>query len=192
MESVVAALHFDPHQFAFRQIGKPAAILLGRSMTGLSGHARMMVGPMRKDLGWSASTLLLAISGVMLIGVGCYFLFVRPGLLPEDIRYMGLTPAELESIGPRLAVWLNHVFSVMGGYVTATGVLALTLAGTSYRQRSPWAVAGSIIAGLVSIGWMAVTNFIINSDYKWVLFVFALTWAASIAAFAVEARRAVR
>jgi hypothetical protein len=62
---------------------------------------------MRKDLEWSASTLLLAISGVMLIGVGCYFLFIRPALLPEDIRYMRLTPAELESIGPRLAVWLN-------------------------------------------------------------------------------------
>jgi hypothetical protein len=147
---------------------------------------------MRKDLEWSASTLLLAISGVMLIGVGCYFLFIRPALLPEDIRYMRLTPAELESIGPRLAVWLNHVFSVMGGYVTATGVLALTLAATAFRQRCTWAVAGSIIAGLVSIGWMAVTNFMIGSDYKWLLLAFALTWAASIAAFVVEARRAVR
>ena len=161
-------------------------------MAGLSGHTRGLVGPMRKDLGWSASALLLAISGVMLIGVGCYFLFVRPGLLPEDIRYIGLTPAEQEAISSRLAAWLNHVFRVMGGYVTATGVLALTLAATAFRQRSPWAVAGSIVAGLVSIGWMAVTNFMINSDYKWMLLVFALTWAASIAAFAVEARRAVR
>jgi hypothetical protein len=152
-----------------------------------------MVGPMRrKDFGWPASALLLAISGVMLIGVGCYFLFIRPGLLPEDIRYMGLTPAELDSIGPRLAAWLNHVFNVMGGYVTATGVLALTLAATAFRQRSSWAVAGSIIAGLASIGWMAVTNFMINSDYKWVLLGFAFTWAASIAAFALEARRDVR
>jgi hypothetical protein len=105
---------------------------------------------------------------------------------------MGLTPAELDLIGPRLAAWLTHVFSVMGGYVTATGVLALTLAATAFRQRRRWAVAGSIIAGLVSIGWMAVTNFMINSDYKWVLLVFAFTWAASIAAFALEARRDVR
>ena len=103
-----------------------------------------MVGPMRsKDFGWSASTLLLAISGILLIGMGCYFLFIRPALLPEDIRYMRLTPAELESIGPRLAAWLDHVFNVMGGYVTATGVLALTLAVTAFRQRCPWAVAGS-------------------------------------------------
>jgi hypothetical protein len=30
----------------------------------------------------------------------------------------------------------------------------------------------------------------INSDFKWVLLGFALIWAASIAAFAAEARRA--
>ena len=145
-----------------------------------------------RNFGWSASALFLAISGILLIGMGCYFLFIRPALLPEDIRYMDITPAELESIGPRLAAWLDHVFSVMGGYVTATGVLALTLAATAFRQRSPWAVVGAIVAGLVSIGWMAATNFMINSDFKWVLLVFALTWAASIAAFAVEARRAIR
>jgi hypothetical protein len=152
-----------------------------------------MVGSMRsRDFGWSASALLLAFSGILLIGMGCYFLFIRPALLPEDIRYMRLTPAELESIGPRLAAWLNHVFEVMGGYVTATGVLALTLAVTAFRQRCPWALAGSIVAGLVSIGWMAAINFLINSDFKWVLLVFAFTWAASIAAFVMEARRSVR
>jgi hypothetical protein len=145
---------------------------------------------MHSKYGWSASALLLALSGFLLIGVGCYFLFVRPPLLPEDIRYMSLTPAELESIGPRLARWLAHVFHVMGGYVTATGVLALTLAATAFRQRSAWALAGSVVAGLASIGWMATVNFMINSDFKWVLLGFALTWAASIAAFAMEARRA--
>lgn len=145
-----------------------------------------------KELGWPVSSILLALSGIILVGVGCYFLFLRPALLPEDIRYMSLTPAELELIGPRLARWLAHVFNVMGGYVTATGVLALTLAATAFRQRSSWAVAGSIVAGLVSIGWMAAVNFMINSDFKWVLLGFALMWAASLVAFAVEGRRAVR
>lgn len=140
------------------------------------------------DFGWSVSALLLAISGILLISMGYYFLFIRPALLPEDIRYMGLTPAELDSVGPRLAAWLNHVFNVMGGYVAATGVLALTLAVTSFRQRNSWAVAGSIVAGLVSIGWMAATNFMIDSEFKWVLLGFALTWAASIAALTVEAK----
>jgi hypothetical protein len=73
--------------------------------------------------------MLLAASGILLIGVGIYFLFLRPALLPEDIRYMNLTPAELQSIGPRPSSWLTHVFRVMGGYVAATGLLALTLGG---------------------------------------------------------------
>jgi hypothetical protein len=71
---------------------------------------------------------------------------------------MQLTPEELQSVGPRLAAWLTHVFRVMGGYVTATGVLALTLAVTAFRQRQPWAVAGAILAGVASIGWMAVIS----------------------------------
>jgi hypothetical protein len=139
---------------------------------------------------FSISSMLLAASGILLIGVGCYFLLFRPVLLPEDVRYMQLTPAELQSVGPKLAGWLTHVFRVMGGYVTATGVLALTLAMTAFRQRQPWAVAGAAVAGPASIGWMAVVNFMINSDFKWVLLLLALTWAASIASFAVEARSA--
>ena len=138
---------------------------------------------------WPVSAMLLALSAILLIGVGCYFLFLRPVLLPEDIRYMQLTPAELQSVGPRLTAWLTHVFRVMGGYVTATGVLALTLAVTAFRQRQPWAVAGAVVAGVASIGWMAAVNFMINSDFRWVLLAFALTWAASIAAFAWESRR---
>jgi hypothetical protein len=138
---------------------------------------------------WRPSSMLLAASGVLLIGVGCYFLLLRPALLPEDIRYMNLTQAELQSVGPRLAAWLTHVFRVMGGYVTATGVLALTLAVTAFRQRQSWAVIGAIVAGVASIGLMAAVNFMINSDFKWALLAFALTWAASIAVFAFEARR---
>lgn len=66
---------------------------------------------------WTLSSLLLAGSGVLLIGVGLYFLFVRPSLLPEDIRFMKLTPAELQLVGDKLGSWLVHVFRVMGGYI---------------------------------------------------------------------------
>ena len=132
------------------------------------------------------SSILLAGSGILLIGVGIYFLVLRPPLLPEDIRYMGLTPAELQSIGPRLASWLTQVFRVMGGCVTATGVLALTLALTSFRNHRAVAAAGAGLAGGLSIGLMAVVNFMIHSDFKWVLLGMALVWAASIAMFIRE------
>jgi hypothetical protein len=42
---------------------------------------------------WSLSSILMAaLSRLPLIGVGVYFLVLRPPLLPEDIPYMGLTP----------------------------------------------------------------------------------------------------
>ena len=135
---------------------------------------------------WHLSSMLLIASGILLVGVGIYFLVLRPPLLPEDIRYMSLTPAELQSVGPRLTSWLTHVFRVMGGYVAATGVLAITLACTSFRDRSAAAAVGAGLAGGFSIGLMAAVNFMIRSDFKWVLLGFALAWAASIAMFVHE------
>lgn len=135
---------------------------------------------------WRPSSVLLALSGILLVGVGIYFLFIRPPLLPEDIRYMSLTPTELQSIGPRLASWLTHVFRVMGGYIAASGVLALTLAWTSFRDHRLVAAAGAGIAGGLSIGLMAAVNFMIHSDFKWVLLAMALVWAVSIATFVRE------
>lgn len=135
---------------------------------------------------WPLSSLLMAVAGVLLIGMGVYFLFLRPPLLPEDIRYMGLTQAEVQSSGARLASWLTHVFRVMGGYIAATGVLALTLAVTAFRERRMAAAIGAAIAGALSIGWMVVVNFMIHSDFKWVLLGMALVWGASLAAYVRE------
>lgn len=135
---------------------------------------------------WRLSSMLLAASGILLIGVGVYFLFLRPPLLPEDIRYMSLTSVELQLIGPRLTSWLTHVFRVMGGYVAATGVLALTLALTSFHDHRAAAATGAGVAGGLSIGLMAAVNFMIYSDFKWVLLGMALVWAASIATFVRE------
>lgn len=132
------------------------------------------------------SSVLLAAFGILLVGIGIYFLVLRPPLLPEDIRYMSLTPAELESVGPRLTSWVTQVFRVMGGYVAATGTLALTLAMTTLRDHRVLAGVGAGIAGGLSIGWMTAVNFMIHSDFKWVLFGVALVWAASIASLIYE------
>jgi hypothetical protein len=142
-----------------------------------------------KASSWTLSSLLLAGSGALLIGVGLYFLFLRPSLLPEDIRYMNLTPAELQSIGPRLGTWLTHVFWVMGGYIAATGVLAITLATTSFRQHHPVATIGAMLGGALSVGWMTAVNFLINSDFKWVLLGMALVWASSLLILVLERGR---
>jgi hypothetical protein len=130
--------------------------------------------------------MVLALAGVSLIGVGVYFILLRPPLLPEDVRYMALPAARLDILRPRLELWLTHVFRVMGGYVLATGVLAATLAATSFRAHQQGAAIGVLIGGAASIGWMAAVNFMIDSDFKWVLLGMALLWVCSLVLFWFE------
>jgi hypothetical protein len=112
---------------------------------------------------WTPSSIVLIMAGVTLIGVGLYFILLRPPLLPEDIRYMAMSVAQIDSVRPRLELWLAHVFQVTGGYVLATGALTITLAATSFRAYHWGAAVGALIGGAASIGWMAVVNFVIDS-----------------------------
>lgn len=135
---------------------------------------------------WTLSSILLAAAGGTLIIAGLYFLLLRPALLPEDIRYMELSPAELAAVRPRLEAWLAHVFRVMGGYV-ATGVLTVTLAATAFRAHHRAAVIGALIGGAASIGLMEGVNFVLGSDFNWVLLAMGLLWGASFIAYRFEA-----
>jgi hypothetical protein len=135
---------------------------------------------------WPPSAILLVLAGITLIGTGLYFLLLRPPLLPEDVRYMGVSEAELVAVRPRLEAWLTHVFRVMGGHILANGVLAVTLAATSFRTYQWNAWLGALIGGAFSIGWMAIVNFIIDSDFKLVLSGMAAVWAASLVLFCFE------
>ena len=135
---------------------------------------------------WPPSAILLVLAGITLIGTGLYFLLLRPPLLPEDVRYMGLNEAQLVAIRPRLEAWLTQVFRVMGGYILASGVLAVTLAATSFRMHQWIAWLGALVSGALSIGWMAIVNLIIDSDFKLVLSGMAVIWAASLVLFCFE------
>ena len=89
---------------------------------------------------WTPSSIVLIMAGVTLIGVGLYFILLRPPLLPEDVRYMALPTAQLDVLRPRLELWLTHVFRVMGGYILATGVLVSIGVGLGPRigiQKGP-------------------------------------------------------
>ncbi|WP_204321221.1 hypothetical protein, partial [Proteus mirabilis] len=81
---------------------------------------------------------------------------------------------QFDAVKPGLEAWLAHVFQVMGGYVLAPGVLTITLAATSFRAHHRGAAFGALIGGAAAIGWMAIVNFVIGSDFKWVLLGMAL------------------
>jgi hypothetical protein len=132
---------------------------------------------------------VLALGGVVLMGIGLYFIFLRPPLLAEDARYMDTTLAEIQAAAPGLLRWLQKVFWVMGGYIFTVGVLTIYIAFSSFLARVRGAFPVIAFAGLSSIGWMTVVNFIIDSDFKWLLLVFALVWAASLILYRIERER---
>lgn len=129
------------------------------------------------------SASVLALGGVVLMILSLYFVFVRPPLLPEDLRYVGASLAEIQATVPDLLIWLRRVFWVMGGHIFAVGLLTFYVAVTSFRARVRGAAGIVAIAGLTSIGWMAVVNFIIASDFKWLILFFIVPWALALALY---------
>ena len=126
------------------------------------------------------SSILLALNGLILMGLGAYFVFLRPPLLPEDPRFMGTTLAEILASLPGLLIWLRRVFWVMGGFMFASGLLLLYVAQTTFRAHATGTRLIVALAALSSIGWMAVVNFMIASDFKWLLLTFNLPWIGAL------------
>ena len=122
----------------------------------------------------------LALGGLILIGLGLYFIFLRPPLLPEDLRYIGTTLVQIQSTLPGLQVWLSRVFGVLGGYMIATGLLTVYVSVTSFGAGKLGATAVVCVSGLASIGWMVITNFVVGSDFKWLLMMFLLPWIVAL------------
>lgn len=136
--------------------------------------------------------LSLGLGGLILMGMGAYFAFLRPPLLPEDARYVGASLAQIQNAIPGFLPWISRVFGVLGGYLFATGMLTVYLAATSFRDTKPLPTAVVAITGSASIGWMAVTNFLIDSDFKWLLLAFVLPWLIAVVTSLVADRRAFK
>ncbi len=126
------------------------------------------------------SSIFLAFNGLMVMGLGLYFIFIRPPLLPEDPRFMGTTLTNIQTAMPGLLIWLRRVFWVMGGFMLATGFLTLHVARTTFRIHSTGTRLVIAMAALSSIGWMAAVNFMINSDFKWLILLFNLPWMVAL------------
>ena len=112
------------------------------------------------------STWLLIACGVWLVGLGLYFIVLRPPLLPEDPRFMGTTLEQIRAAVPGLEGWLKNVFRVMGGFMAGAGVLTLfvaTVAMPSRLKGTSWALA---ISGALTVVLMSATNFALQSDFR--------------------------
>jgi steroid 5-alpha reductase family enzyme len=140
-----------------------------------------------RESAWPWSSVMLALTGAALVAMGLYFILLRPPLLPEDVRYIGLSLERVTTAAPKLQSWLTQVFRVLGGYILASGALTITLAASpSFRAHNWGAAIAALIAGMASIGLMTVVNFRIDSDFKWMLFAVGLVWLSSLCLFGVE------
>ncbi len=134
--------------------------------------------------------LLLFVLGSVTFGIGTYFYFFRPAMLPEDARRTGMDPRLLE---PALADWLRIVFRTWGAFLLAFGVSLLSVASYMLTLRSALLTWGVVLAVLMGFGQFLVSNLVIQSDYVWLiagLFAVALLAAVRITLHARQTGRA--
>jgi hypothetical protein len=131
--------------------------------------------------------LLLAACGLFQVGLGMYFIALRPAMLPEDERFTGLSLNAITQVSPSIPIWLDRVFIVLGGHAVATGFL-ITLAVILLWNRAVSLMALALIAtaGGASVVLMSATNFAIDSDFRWLLLLPALAWAGAVVLLARE------
>jgi hypothetical protein len=101
-------------------------------------------------------------------------------LLPEDLRFLALGA---DQTPPRLPVWLDLVFLVLGGQMAAVGALTGALALRVRTVRPSTAdLMLTAFAGATSAGMMSAVNFALGSDFRWALVGPVLLWAAAAGA----------
>lgn len=83
-----------------------------------------------------------------------------------------------------VAVWLltagGMILALIGGFVATTGILAVYVARTSLDTSSAGGLAVLTTAGVTSVGWMTVVNFMIRSAFRWALFALSAMWAVGL------------
>ena len=129
---------------------------------------------------------IFILCGLWLVLLGAYFLFLRPALLPEDPRYIGSSLDAIRVAVPGLERWLGHVFDVMGGFMLATGVMTTLAACHLPARRELTTFTALVMAGAVGVGLMSVTNFFLNSNFRWLLVLPVLSWLAGLLCYLRE------
>jgi hypothetical protein len=135
------------------------------------------------------SAIVLALGGLLVMGLGGYVALRRTPLSAEDLRYLDRSLAELQGVAPSLNEWLRGVFYVMGGFMFATGLVTLYLAVTAFRRRARGAAVIVGLAGGASVGAMALVELLIA---RWAPVSVALVWLLAFALYQLEGLGAAR
>ncbi|MDO9216320.1 MAG: hypothetical protein Q7U14_03550 [Lacisediminimonas sp.] len=129
---------------------------------------------------------VFAACGLWMMLLGVYFILLRPALLPEDPRFMGTSIEALRAAAPGLEGWLGHVFNVMGGFMVAAGTITLLVAWRFLARRAPGTLLALAVTGASGVALMSATNFLLHSDFRWLLLVPALLWLTGLVSYVQE------
>jgi hypothetical protein len=135
------------------------------------------------------SVLTFIACAIWLIGLGGYFIFVRPPLLPEDLRYLHESAGQIAMHMPLLTSWLDKVFFVLGGFIAGGGCLLLFVAIHVLPQRLPGTSIALGCTGSCTVASMSYINFSLASDFRWLLLSVALTWLFGLVCFVAAGKK---
>lgn len=129
---------------------------------------------------------VFAACGLWMILLGVYFILLRPALLPEDPRFMGTSLEALRAAAPGLEAWLGHVFNVMGGFMVTAGTMTILVAWRFLARRASGTLLALTVAGAFGVTLMSATNFLLHSDFRWLLLAPALLWLVGLVCYVRE------
>ena len=135
------------------------------------------------------SALIVLALSLLTIAVGAYMAFLRPPLLPEDVRAIGLDPNVLPA---SLMRWLSLVFATWGAFVAAFGVVLFGVASALRTGRTKvlrWATA---LALMIAFGRFFWSNLILHSDFLWFIALLFLLSLVAAVMLVVDNPRAAR
>jgi hypothetical protein len=122
--------------------------------------------------------VLLGLLGMAALGIGLYFLLLRPAMLPEDLRFTGVRPGEVPA---RLLDWLTIVFRTWGGFMVGFGVVLIGVATSFLRATRTLLRVGTAVGIIAAFGQFFLSNLAISSDYLVVVgLLFGLALAAGV------------
>jgi hypothetical protein len=110
-----------------------------RHKEGLASVGRPGVNPCLKTaFGAGRAILLATASGMMLGGMVILMIGMTHVFVPQDLRYIGLSARELQSVNPRLLPLIAHDRAGFGGAITTAGLILFFCVWRGLPTRSLW------------------------------------------------------
>ena len=128
-----------------------------------------------------ATVVLSVLLGLLTITTGLYFAFLRPSMLPEDVRRTGLSP---DALPPPFTQWLSIVFRTWGGFMVGFGVLLASTGMFLSKGNRLWLRGGMATASVVAFGSFLASNVQLRSDFLWFIGLLFAIAAGLVAALA--------